>query len=87
MSEEVDWLEADNAEAVAEARVKELEFAKNYEIFVTDPRGKELFEVWKLLARKETPTDSSLQTYAADNAVRSFINKIQHQIELAQERD
>lgn len=88
MTKEAGWLEADGAEALAEARVSEISFAKNYEIFVTDPRGKAIFEHWeKTLLRKVTPTDASVQTYAADNAVRDFINKIRYQIELAQERD
>jgi len=87
MSKDVDWLEADNTEAVETARTQEIEFAKNYEIFVTDPRGKAIFEHWeKTLLRKVTPADATLQEYAADNAVRDFINKIQYQIELAQER-
>ena len=85
---EVDWLDKPSTEAVEEARAQEVAFAKNYELFVTDPRGKAIFEHWeKTLLRKVTPADASLQEYAADNAVRDFINKIQYQIELAQERD
>ena len=88
VDKDVDWLEADNTEAVEKARSQEISFAKNYELFVTDPRGKAIFEHWeKTLLRKVTPADATLQEYAADNAVRDFINKIQAQIELAQERD
>ena len=86
--QEGDWLEGDVDQVKKEQRSRELEFAKNYEIFVSDSRAKAILEHWEqTLLRKITPTDASVQTYAADNAVRDFISKIKHQIELAQERD
>lgn len=84
---EADWLEGDVEEKRAEMRSKAIEFAKMYEIFVDTPRGQELLAHWEsTILEKDTPTESSLQRYAADEGVRKFIRGIRQQIRLAQER-
>ncbi len=85
---EHDWLEGNNEDVKQQQRRLAIEFARKYEVFLTDPRAKDILAHWdKTLARAVVPTESSLQAYAAHNAVREFISKIHSQIELAQERD
>ena len=84
---EVDWLEGDIEQKRAEQHAQAVEFAKTYEIFVDTPRGQELLRVWEeSILNLSTPIDSSVQKYAADEAVRDFIRGIKRQIKLAQER-
>ena len=84
---EVDWLEGDAQQSREEMRSKGIEFAKLYEIFVDSPRGRELLEYWETtILDISTPTESSLQRYAADEGVRNFIRGILTQIRLAQDR-
>ena len=85
--QEVDWLEGDAEQQREEMRGKAIEFAKLYEVFVDSPRGKELLEYWeKTILDISTPTESSLQRYAADEGVRNFIRGIRTQIRMAQDR-
>ena len=83
-----DWLEGNPDEKREQLKIKAIEFAKNYTIFETDERGRELLEHWKkTLLLKRTPVDASHAEYAADEAVRGFIGGILKQLELAKERD
>ena len=86
--QEVDWLEGDPAQQRAEQRVQAIAHAQLYLVFVDAPRGRELLESWEeLIVNVKTPVESSIQKYAADEAVRDFIRGIRRQIKLAQERD
>ncbi len=84
---EVDWFEGDVTQRREEMHSKAVEFAQLYEIFVDSPRGQELLAYWeKTILDISTPTESSLQRYAADEGVRDFIRGIRTQIRLARER-
>lgn len=79
-----DWLNGSDDEAREEQKNKAVEFAKNYEIFRTDSRGVELLKHWDAVyRRKRTPVDSTVQVYAADAAMREFIQGIYDQLEIA----
>lgn len=79
-----DWLNGSDDDARREQHDKAVEFARNYEIFRTDPRGIELLKHWDAAyRRKRTPVDAPVQVYAADAAVREFIQGIYDQIDLA----
>ena len=81
---EVDWLNEGAQEARQEAKQLEIEFARNYEIFTNDPRGRAILEHWnKTMLMKATPAEAPIQAYAYDEAVRNFIRKIHRQIEIA----
>lgn len=83
--QEVDWLEGNQAEKREELRVKQVEFAKLYEVFVSTARGRELLEYWeRTILDVDTPIESSLQRYANDEGVRRFIRSIRQQIRIAQ---
>lgn len=83
--QEVDWLEGNLEEKREEQRVKQVEFAKLYEVFVNTARGRELLEYWeKTILDVDTPIESSLQRYANDEGVRRFIRSIRQQIRIAQ---
>lgn len=84
MDDEDDFLNFD-AGKVEENKQASIEFARNYEIFVNDPRGRAILDHWdKTLLRKRTPVTAPVQQYAADEAVRAFIHGVRDQIELAQ---
>jgi hypothetical protein len=61
------------------------EFAQLYvAAFVHNPAGAKLLAHWdKQLLRKRTPVNAPHTEYAAAEAVRDFVAKIQEQIELA----
>lgn len=83
--QEVDWLEGNVEEKREEQRVKQIQFAKLYEVFVNTARGRELLEYWeRTILDVDTPIDSSLQRYANDEGVRRFIRSIRQQIRIAQ---
>lgn len=70
--------------AKAQEQAEALRFAKLYEVFVTDPRGRALLEHWdKTLRRRRIAVNASLQEYAAHAAQRDFIEGIHQQIEFA----
>lgn len=81
-----DFLNLDSREDQEVRRQKAVEFAQQYVyVFVDNPAGRQLLDHWtRTLARKRVPTDSSIQTYAATEAVRAFIEEIHSQIHLAQ---
>jgi hypothetical protein len=93
---EYDWMSEENSErslegvsdeARKEQYNKAIEFARMYQVFETDERGKALYEHWrKTILERPTPTESSLQRYAADNAMREFVINIGRQIALAKEQ-
>jgi len=84
--QEPDWLEGNVEEQQAQQRIKGLEIAQMYLVFVDTPRARQLLEDWEeRMVRKVTPAESTIQRYAADNAVRGFIQGIRDQIKIAQE--
>lgn len=87
MSEpEQDWL--DQSTPVQKAtEAAGLEFAKLYLVFESDPRAKRIFDHWKeTLLHKRTPISATIQEYAANEAVRSFIAGIEGQLKIARSR-
>lgn len=85
-----DWLTGDARNDVSDTQKKEqqdkaVEFAQLYLCFVDDPRARELLDHWdKTIRRRRIAVSSSIQEYAAHNAIRDFIEQIQQQIEIAQ---
>ena len=85
-NKERDWLEGDAQEAQEKQKELAIELAQIYLVFTDTPRAKQVLEFWEAtLVNKQTPTDSSLQVYAADEAVRDFVRGIRRQIKMAQE--
>lgn len=83
---ETDWLEGESDQIKEEQKVQALEVAQTYLVFADTPRAKYLLEFWEEnLVNKQTPVDSSIQRYAADEAVRDFVRGIRRQIAMAQE--
>lgn len=86
MSDEGDWLTGETDQARAALQQKAVEEAQIYLLF-TEERGRELLRRWdERLMNVRTPVESSIQKYAADEAVRDFVRGIHRQIELAQRR-
>ncbi len=84
--EKGDWLEGDIEGNKEQQRAKALEVAQLYLVFVDTPRARQLLEDWeKRLVDVQTPVESSIQRYAADESVRDFVRGIRRQIKLAQE--
>lgn len=82
-----DWLEGSPDKVRVDQRQQAIEFARNYEVFRTDSRGAALLKQWDTVyRRRRTPVDSTVQVYAADAAMREFIENIYQQLELAQEQ-
>lgn len=89
---EYDWMEGEiSLDGLPEEQKREqfnkaIEFARQYLVFETDERAKALYAHWrKSILEKPTPTESSLQRYAADNAMREFVVNIGRQLDLAKE--
>lgn len=82
---EPDFLDL-NAGAVAQEanRNLALEVAKLYTVFLDEPRAKQLLALWtEQLANKRTPVNAPIQEYAANEAVRAFVEGIRQQIKFA----
>lgn len=81
-----DLLNLDNRENAEAQRIAAVQFAQHYfDAFVRNPAGRVILEHWtRTIARKAVPVDSSIQKYAAAEAVRAFIEGINAQIQLAQ---
>jgi hypothetical protein len=82
-----DWL---NDESVAAARAAgeslRVEFARNYQVFETEPRAAALLKHWDAtILRRRTPVGASIQQYAADEAIRAFVAGIHDQLRIAHE--
>ena len=85
-TKDVDWLEGDIDAVKAKQRDQALEVAETYLVFADTPRAIRLLELWEEnLVNKQTPVDSSVQRYAADEAVRDFVRGIRRQIKMVQE--
>jgi len=90
MSGEVSWMDGDARDSLPSAsremqRQKALDVARLYLVFKEDARCRELLSIWdKTLRRRRIAADSSLQVYAAHNALRDFVEGIHEQIEFAQ---
>lgn len=81
-----DFLVDDTAEQKQERLDNAVEFAQLYLVFETDERAKRLLEHWReTILLKDTPVESSLQRYAADQSQRQLVIGIEKQIKLAKE--
>ena len=81
-----DWLEGDREEKQEALKAQALETAQLYLVFEEAPRAVQLLQMWEeRLIEVETPDESSLQKFAADNALRRFVVGIKRQIKLAKE--
>lgn len=79
-----DWLYGEG-DAQETQRAAAVSFAQAYMVFVEDSRARELLSHWdKTLRRRRVPVNASIQEYAANEALRDFIEKIYQQIEFAQ---
>ena len=79
-----DWLFPKAEAQKAEQQQAAYNVAQNYLIFEMDARGKAILSQWQDLARKKKiPAGASVQEYAAENAIREFVEGISAQIELA----
>ena len=79
-----DWFEPDRDELLAKQRTEGLRIANLYLVFEQDPRGKELLQQWiKGFGRRRTPVHAPIAEYAANEALRAFIDEIETQVELA----
>lgn len=72
----------------AEDRLKEadaaLAFAQKHLFFETDPRAVELLKFWEdNVCARRVPVGSTLDAYAAAEAVRAFIGEIRRQVTIA----
>jgi hypothetical protein len=84
-----DWLSVKSPAEEAAERIrkeKEREFSELYvAAFVRNVAGAELLSQWtKGLGNKRTPVNAPHTEYAANEAVRAFIDSIHEQIRLAQ---
>jgi hypothetical protein len=82
-----DWLD-DGADARIEQHNKALDFAKLYvAVFVNNEAGRELLQHWSQhYARKRTPMNAPHTEYAANEALRAFVQGIEDQIRFASSR-
>lgn len=81
-----DFLSLDDDEARAAQRAAALETASLYLVFVTDERGRQLLALWdKTLRKRRTPVNAQVQEYAANEALRAFVEGLYDQIELAKQ--
>lgn len=88
MSDDLSWLDGERTPEQEEQLRKGIEFAQLYLVFVDTDRGRELLKhLDRVHLYKRTPVDSSIQQYAADEAIRAFVAGIHTQIELAKSRD
>lgn len=73
-------------EAVARRRAA-LAFSQNYvALFVHNPVGVLLLKQWTdTYANKRTPINAPITEYAANEAVRAFVQGIHHEIKIAQD--
>lgn len=83
-----DWLdEGKNEQQRAELQAKAIEFAELYLVFEQDPRAMALLEHWdEHYRRKRTPVNAPHTEYAANEAMRAFIEGIHEQIRFAHSR-
>lgn len=88
------WLELDEPDQFLappegasreEQFAKALEFAKLYLVFVTDERARRLLEQWDAAyTHKRVSVNATIAEYAANEAMRTFIQAIKDQIKFAQ---
>lgn len=79
--------ERQRSQVQEDRRAAAIEFAQQYLVFESDERARALLEHWdKALLRRRTPKAASHQEYAADEAVRAFVDEIHRQIDLAHSR-
>ena len=85
MSDDVDFLDEGAQAKGRETQLnKDLEFAQTHLFFDTDPRAAALLKFWKeTVVARRVPIGSTLDAYAAAEAVRAFVAVIEQQIAFA----
>ena len=80
-----DFLDIESNDKQRQGQVDEgRRIAALYTVFEMDERGRELLRMWdETLLNRRTPTDATINTYAANEAMRAFIAGIHQQIKLA----
>lgn len=77
--------EEGNSEERARLQTAAVAFAKNYLVFLYDERAKALLAHWTAtLARRRTFVNAPHTEYAANEALRAFVEDINDQITVAQ---
>lgn len=80
-----DFLDIGSSDQAREQQIAEgRRIASLYTVFETDERAKELLKLWDTtLRRKRTPVNAPVTEYAANEAVRAFVEGIYTQLEIA----
>jgi hypothetical protein len=80
-----DWLgEQAAADAVREQRAEGFRIAQLYTVFETDERAREILRIWDTtLLRRRTSVNAPHTEYAANEALRAFVDGIHEQLRLA----
>lgn len=79
--ENVDWLDEEAQAAQRQALADQsLQVAALHSLFVTDPRGVQLLEMWRGTANVRVPVNASIDQYARAEAFRSFVQTIEDQV-------
>ena len=79
-----DWFdESANAKAISEQRAEGFRIAQLYTVFETDERARRVEDGDTALLRKRTKRQRPHTEYAANEALRAFVDGIHEQIRLA----
>lgn len=89
MSDDSDFLGLDaDTKSKAALREQGLRIAKLYTVFQSNEQCRELLALWEsTLANKRTPVNATINEYAANEALRAFVQGIHEQIRLAKTLD
>jgi hypothetical protein len=81
MTSETDWLDENKQDERRKQRAdEELAVASLHSIFVSDPRGRKLLELWRATTNARVPVNATIDQYARAEALRSFVQTIEDQI-------
>ncbi len=79
-----DWLDDPRVAVKRDtAMTAALNVARLHQVFVSEPRAKQLFDLWKQAANQRVPVNATIDQYARAEALRSFIQTIEDQIKFA----
>lgn len=79
-----DFLDISGGNDRDDVRQAALAVASLYTVFVTDERGRQLLAQWdEQLMNRRTPTNATINEYAANEALRAFVAGIHQQIRFA----
>lgn len=82
--QEYDWLDSEAQAASKEQQLsKALEIARLHQVFITNPAAKQLLDLWKRAANQRVPVNATIDQYARAEAIRSFVQTIEDQINFA----